>query len=107
LSSINLFQPFLGHRDWRLEQNHGQVDETARILGTSSDQEEMPDKDMVPGPNEKGARSLDVISTRLYPFQESAMHLAFSRRALWPTTCDWARRSGHCSLSFAQRTSRH
>jgi superfamily II DNA or RNA helicase len=31
----------------------------------------------------KGTRSLDVISTRLYPFQEvGAMHLAFGRRVL-------------------------
>ena len=62
-----------------------QVDETVReYLERLQDQEEIGrQKTWFLEQMRKGARSLDVISTRLYPFQESgAMHLAFSRRAL-------------------------
>jgi SNF2 family DNA or RNA helicase len=62
-----------------------QVDETVReYLGRLQDKEEIVrQKRWFLEQMRKGARSLDVLSTRLYPFQESgAMHLAFSRRAL-------------------------
>ena len=62
-----------------------QVDETVReYLGRLQDKEEIVrQKKWFLEQMRKGSRSLDVISTRLYPFQESgAMHLAFSRRAL-------------------------
>ena len=62
-----------------------QVDETVReYLGRLQDMEEIArQKTWFLEQMRKGSRSLDVISTRLYPFQESgAMHLAFSRRTL-------------------------
>jgi superfamily II DNA or RNA helicase len=61
------------------------VDETVReYLGRLQDQEEIArQKTWFLDQMRKGARSLEVISTRLYPFQESgAMHLAFGRRTL-------------------------
>jgi superfamily II DNA or RNA helicase len=62
-----------------------QVDDTVReYLERLQDQEEINrQKTWFLEQMKKGTRSLDVISTRLYPFQESgAMHLAFGRRAL-------------------------